>query len=57
LIPGTVCNDALCAKGGRSEWHQKAIQAAEGGELASLIRLWLATGATDRLVEYLRKAN
>ena len=44
-------------KDGRSEWHEKAMQAAEGGDLASLIRLWLATEETDRLGRRLCRAS
>ncbi len=41
----------------RVAWHQKAMEAAAGGELQSLIELWLETKEIDRLVERLRRAR
>lgn len=44
-------------KPGRGAWHEKAMEAAEGGPLSSLIDLWLAAKETGRLVERLRNAS
>jgi uncharacterized Zn finger protein len=41
----------------RSRRHQKAMEAAAGGDLHSLIELWLETREIDRLVERLRRAR
>ena len=41
----------------RSEWHEKAMLAADGGDLGSLIGLCLATKETDRLVRRLQNAS
>ena len=44
-------------KAERAAWHEKAMDAAAGGDLHSLIELWLETKEIGRLVERLRKAN
>ncbi len=44
-------------KAERAAWHEKAMDAAAGADLHSLIELWLETKQTDRLVERLRKAR
>ena len=41
----------------RTVWHQKAMDAALGADLHSLIELWLETKEIDRLVQRLRKAR
>jgi hypothetical protein len=40
----------------RARWHAKAMEAAAGGDLSSLIGLWLKTRETDRLVARIRAA-
>ncbi|MGH7898811.1 MAG: DUF6880 family protein, partial [Candidatus Binatia bacterium] len=40
----------------RARWHAKAMEAASGGELASLIGLWLETREIGRLVARIRGA-
>ncbi len=44
-------------KAKRAEWHGKAMEAASGSDLGSLIELWLKTKEVDRLVERLRQAK
>jgi hypothetical protein len=44
-------------KAERAAWHEKAMDAAAGGDLQSLIELWLETREIDRLVERLRRAR
>jgi uncharacterized Zn finger protein len=44
-------------KAERSAWHAKAMDAAAGADLGSLIELWLETKEIDRLVERLRQAK
>ena len=44
-------------KAKRAAWHKKAIDAAGGADLHSLIELWLATREIDRLIEWLRRAS
>ncbi len=44
-------------KADRARWHKKAMDAAGGADLHSLIELWLETREIDRLVETLRKAR
>jgi len=41
----------------RAAWHAKAMDAAEGADLGSLIELWLQTKEIERLVERLRTAS
>jgi len=41
----------------RAVWHEKAMDAAEGGDLHDLIELWLEAKETERLVERLRNAR
>jgi hypothetical protein len=40
----------------RAAWHTKAMDAAAGADLYSLIELWLETKEIDRLVDRLRRA-
>ena len=40
----------------RSRWHARAMEAADDGELSSLIGLWLKTREIDRLVARIRGA-
>jgi tetratricopeptide (TPR) repeat protein len=42
-------------KAERATWHERAMNAANGGDLGSLIELWLKTKEIDRLVCRLRK--
>jgi hypothetical protein len=51
-------SDALryVPKAERAAWHEQAMDAAAGGDLHSLIELWLETKEIDRLVERLRSA-
>ena len=42
---------------GRSAWHEKAMTAAEQGDLASLIDLWLKVKETGRLATRLDRAS
>jgi tetratricopeptide (TPR) repeat protein len=44
-------------KAERAAWREKAMDAAAGGDLHSLIELWLETKEIDRLVERLRSAR
>lgn len=44
-------------KADRGAWHETAMEAAGGGQLSSLIDLWLAAKEIGRLVERLRKAS
>jgi tetratricopeptide (TPR) repeat protein len=44
-------------KAKRAAWHARAMDAAAGADLGSLIELWLATRETGRLVERLRRAR
>ena len=44
-------------KAERAAWHKKAMDAAAGVDLNSLIGLWLETKEIDRLIERLRKAR
>jgi hypothetical protein len=44
-------------KGERSAWHAKAMDAAAGADLGSLIGLWLETKEIDRLVDRLRRVK
>jgi len=44
-------------KAERAAWRERAMEAAEGGDLSSLIELWLAAKETGRLVERLRSAS
>jgi hypothetical protein len=46
----------LVHKAKQKSWHDKAMDAAEGGELGSFIELCLATKETDRLVKRLTAA-
>ena len=41
----------------RAAWHEKAMEAAEDGDLHDLIELWLEANEADRLVERLRNAS
>ena len=41
----------------RKAWHQKAMEAAEKGDLSSQIELWLEKKESDRLVSRLRRAT
>lgn len=41
----------------RGRWHAKAMEAAAGGDLSSLIGLWLKTREIDRLVTRIRGAG
>ncbi len=44
-------------KAQRPEWHEKAMAAAEKGDLASLIELWLSAKEVGRLAERLERAT
>ena len=44
-------------KGENSAWHAKAMDAAAGADLRSLIELWLETREVEQLIERLRKAR
>jgi hypothetical protein len=44
-------------KAKRATWHEKAMEAAEQGELGSLIELWLNAKEIDRLVARLDRAS
>jgi hypothetical protein len=44
-------------KARRAEWHAKAMDAAGGADLGSLMELWLETKEIDRLAERLRRAK
>ena len=44
-------------KANRAAWHEKAMIAAESGDLDSLIELWLSAKETGRLVERLDRAR
>jgi hypothetical protein len=44
-------------KSERGSWHEMAIAAAERGDLASLIELWIAVKETERLAERLARAG
>jgi tetratricopeptide (TPR) repeat protein len=44
-------------KGENSAWHAKAMDAAAGADLHSLIELWLETKEIERLIERLRQAR
>jgi hypothetical protein len=44
-------------KAGRVSWHEKAMAAAEQGDLASLIELWISTKEIERLAEKLDRAS
>jgi hypothetical protein len=58
--PGTFTYEELfryVPKAKRAEWHEKAMEASEGGELDSLIELWLSAKETGRLVERLERAS
>ncbi len=44
-------------KAEREAWHEKAMDAAEQGDLDSVIELWLAAKETGRLVERLERAS
>jgi len=44
-------------KAERSAWHARAMDAAAGADLHSLIELWLDTKEIERLIERLRKAR
>jgi hypothetical protein len=41
----------------RASWHARAMDAAAGGPLASVLELWLETKETDRLVARVHKAS
>ena len=41
----------------RASWHERAMVAAERGDLASLIELWIAVKETERLAERLARAG
>ncbi|HXK37102.1 MAG TPA: hypothetical protein VJ553_05980 [Candidatus Paceibacterota bacterium] len=43
-------------KAERATWHRKAIEAAEGADLSSLIGLLLETGEMDRLADLVRRS-
>jgi len=45
------------AKPDLSSWHERTMTAAERGDLASLIELWLKVKETGRLAERLARAN
>jgi len=58
--PGTSTYEELfryVPKGKRAAWHEKAMEAAERGELDSLIELWLNAKEIDRLVARLDRAS
>src|SRR5439155_25158033 len=44
-------------KAERAAWHAKAMDAAKGADLGSLIQLWLETSEIERLIERLRTAT
>jgi len=44
-------------KAKRAEWHAKAMEAAEGTDLDSLLELWLETKEIDRIIGRLRSAT
>ena len=44
-------------KAERAEWHENAMAAAEDGDLASLIELWLSAKEIGRLVERLERVT
>ena len=44
-------------KSERGSWHERAIAAAERGDLASLIELWIAVKETEQLAERLARAG
>ncbi len=57
--PGKFTYDQLrryVPKAEREAWHEKAMAAAEEGELASIIELWLSTKEIDRLAGRLDQA-
>ncbi|MCK5803524.1 MAG: hypothetical protein KAI66_11860 [Lentisphaeria bacterium] len=44
-------------KAERADWHEKAIEAAMGADLHSVMKLFLATKELDRLVDLVRQAT
>jgi uncharacterized Zn finger protein len=44
-------------KGQRKSWHQKAIEAAKGADLHSVMELFLETKELDRLAERVRRTG
>jgi hypothetical protein len=44
-------------KAERGEWHQRAMEAAEKGDLGSLIELWVGAKEIGRLAERLERTN
>jgi hypothetical protein len=58
--PGMFAYEELMryvAKPDRISWHERAMTAAERGDLASLIELWLKVKETGRLAERLERAS
>jgi hypothetical protein len=58
--PGMFAYEELMryvAKPDRISWHERAMTAAERGDLASLIALWLKVKETGRLAERLERAS
>ena len=57
--PGKYTYDDLMSmvpKGGRAAWHAKAMDAAQGADLDSLIELLIETKETQRLADLIRSA-
>lgn len=58
--PGTFTYEELMRfvpKAERAAWHAKAMQAAEPGDLSSVMELWLKAKELDRLIDRLRKTS
>ena len=58
--PSTYTYDDLMKyvpKGQRKQWHEKAIEAAMGADLRSIMDLLLKTKELDRLAEFVRKTK
>ena len=47
---------SIVPKGGRAAWHAKAMDAAQGADLDSLIELLIETKETHRLADLVRSA-
>ena len=60
IEPSTYTYEALLRyvpKSERGSWHERAMAAAEQGELALVIELWLGVDEIDRVVERLNRAS
>lgn len=46
----------LVPKAERKKWHEQAMEAAKGGDLASLLELFMAAGEMERLADLIRRS-